>query len=271
MRNTIILGSVLALLVACGDDEDNENDNQPPAGATTFTVAFSNNATRWAIPNDGTGVANVPDGETDPGPALSGQSYSFSFDAAPTYPTRMDTTRLQLATMLVQSNDMFFAPGVNGIPLFDSTGAPIDNVDVTDQVLLWDAGTEVNDDDPASFPPNTGAGTDEDGVVTELSTPLTDLLSVVVTSDEIDRVVRFTVTVNNLSSAANSNETPISPVVWAIENAPDRAATDPGLLFTVDQPDLGEGLQAVAEDGDASMLAASLAARSGVIQLASPG
>jgi hypothetical protein len=53
--------------------------------------------------------------------------------------------RLSIATMLAQSNDGFIAPGPDGIALFDSDGLPISG-DVTAQLLLWDAGTEINEE-----------------------------------------------------------------------------------------------------------------------------
>ena len=71
--------------------------------------------------------------------------------------------------MFIQSNDLFYAPDGNGIPLFDGDGNAIDG-DVTADVLLWDAGTEVNqepgvgaDQAPRQSGPNTGA--DEGGPV----------------------------------------------------------------------------------------------------------
>jgi len=52
--------------------------------------------------------------------------------------------RLFLAAMFVQSNDLFYAPGPEGIALFDAEGEPISG-EVTLQLQLWDAGTEVNE------------------------------------------------------------------------------------------------------------------------------
>jgi hypothetical protein len=71
--------------------------------------------------------------------------------------------------MFVQSNDLFYAPDGAGIALFNSDGAPVSG-DVTGQVQLWDAGTEVNQEPgvgPDQAPRQAGpdAGPDEDGVV----------------------------------------------------------------------------------------------------------
>src|SRR5690606_21141730 len=71
------------------------------------------------------------------------------------------------ASMSGQSNDLFIAPNENGIALFDVNGNPIAD-DVTDQVYLWDAGSEQNAEPgvgpnqaPRQSGPNTGPA-DED-------------------------------------------------------------------------------------------------------------
>jgi hypothetical protein len=102
------------------------------------------------------GVINVPAGDTGPGPLLPGKSFEFAFTAAP-------GCNLSLAVMFGQSNDLFYAPAERGIALFDAKGAPISG-DITSQLVLWDAGTEVNqepgvgaDQAPRQAAPNTGA------------------------------------------------------------------------------------------------------------------
>jgi hypothetical protein len=83
------------------------------------------------------GVFNTPSGAMDPGPLTPDAMYSFEIEAVP-------GERLSLATMLVQSNDLFFAFGETGIALFDGAGDPL-NGDQTGSVMLWDAGTEANE------------------------------------------------------------------------------------------------------------------------------
>jgi hypothetical protein len=107
-------------------------------------------------------VFNTPVGADAPGPAGPGAAYEFSIEA---YPGQY----LTLATMFVQSNDWFFAPGVDGLELFDADGNPISG-DITSQIFLWNAGTEVDqtpgegvDQAPRQAGPNTGEG--EDGLV----------------------------------------------------------------------------------------------------------
>jgi hypothetical protein len=101
------------------------------------------------------GVVAIPVGDQAPGPILPGKAYEFSLPAAP-------GQRLTLAMMFGQSNDLFYAPGNDGIALFDESGKPR-TADVTAQLELWDAGTEVNEEPglgpnqaPRQAGPNTG-------------------------------------------------------------------------------------------------------------------
>lgn len=101
------------------------------------------------------GVFNTPVGDDKPGPALPGKAYEFTFTAKP-------GERLAFTTMFGQSNDLFYAPGEAGIALFDAKGRPASG-DVTSQLTLWDAGTEVNEEPgfganqaPRQSGPNTG-------------------------------------------------------------------------------------------------------------------
>ena len=100
-------------------------------------------------------VFNTPVGAESAGPAGPGAAYEFSVDA---YPGQY----LTLATMFVQSNDWFFAPGEEGLELFNAEGLPISG-DITDQFFLWNAGTEVDqtpgkgaDQAPRQSGPNIG-------------------------------------------------------------------------------------------------------------------
>ncbi len=102
----------------------------------------------------GSGVFNTPEGDRGPGPATPGKSYAFTFMARP-------GDRLSFTTMFGQSNDLFFAPDGMGIALF-AQGRPVSG-DVTAQIALWDAGTEVNEEPgfgpnqaPRQKAPNTG-------------------------------------------------------------------------------------------------------------------
>jgi hypothetical protein len=109
------------------------------------------------------GVFNTPIGMMSPGPIRPGSSYEFDLTASP-------GMKLSLTMMNGQSNDEFYAPDENGIALFDAKGNPVSG-DVTGKFILWDAGTEVNqelgigsDQGPRQKAINTGM--DEHGVVT---------------------------------------------------------------------------------------------------------
>ncbi|HEY3215280.1 MAG TPA: spondin domain-containing protein [Candidatus Eisenbacteria bacterium] len=102
------------------------------------------------------GIINTPLGDEQPGPAMPGKAYQFTITAKP-------GERLSLTTMFGPSNDLFFAPKEAGIALFDKAGEPM-SADVTSQLVLWDTGTEVNqepgfgpDQAPRQSAPNTGA------------------------------------------------------------------------------------------------------------------
>lgn len=104
-------------------------------------------------------VFNTPVGDSKPGPATPGKKFQFSFSAQP-------GDYLSFTTMFGQSNDAFYAPADMGIPLFNGN-SPIVG-DMTSKVILWDAGTEMNqepgkgaDQAPRQAGANTGASESE--------------------------------------------------------------------------------------------------------------
>jgi len=108
------------------------------------------------------GVFNTPIGAMAAGPIRPGDSYEFTVTAAP-------GMKLFMTQMFGQSNDWFYAPGANGVALFDAKGVAVSG-DITDQLYLWDAGTEKDEEigigpnqGPRQKGPNTGE--DEHGVV----------------------------------------------------------------------------------------------------------
>ena len=107
------------------------------------------------------GVFNVPSGTSMPGPILPGGVYEFSFKAS-------EGMRFNLISMYGQSNDLFYSPRA-ALDLFGSDGSPLTG-DITDKLLLWDAGTEMNqlpgfgdEQAPRQKMANTGAA--ENGLV----------------------------------------------------------------------------------------------------------
>lgn len=103
---------------------------------------------------EASGVYSMPDGGSEAGPLFPGHNFSFTFTAS-------EGDMLTFASMYGQSNDVFFSPGEAGIDLF-SNGTP-NTGDITDQIMLWDAGTEANEEPgvgsnqaPRQSAPNTG-------------------------------------------------------------------------------------------------------------------
>lgn len=126
-----------------------------PAGLVASLEAMHHNSNLH-------GVFDKPLGMMAAGPIRPGDSYEFTVNAVP-------GMKFFMTQMFGQSNDWFYAPGSNGIALFDAKGAPVSG-DITDQFYLWDAGTEKNEEigigpnqGPRQKGPNTGDN--EHGVV----------------------------------------------------------------------------------------------------------
>lgn len=258
----VLLGT--AVLMGCDDD------GVAPLPTTGFTVEVENVSTVYDFPTSGT--FTVAEGQSEPGPLLPGQAFVVELDGAPGH-------RLSFATMFGQSNDLFYAPGEEGIALYDDQGEPISG-DVTDQVLLWDAGTEANqepglgeDQAPRQSGPDTGA--DDPNATVRLAGD--EYGNLPATSDVIRVTVtflgeaRFRLRIENvgdgmtlMTSDGGSHPAPVSPGVWVVHggSAP---------LFAAGEADRGEGLERIAEDGNPADLAASVAERTGLTSPLSPG
>jgi hypothetical protein len=199
------------------------------------------------------GVVAVPEGASDPGPALPGHSYKFSFYAGPKH-------MLSFATMYGFSNDGFYAPDGMGISLYDS-GNPLAG-DITSQVMLWDAGTEMNQMPGMG---NMHDGADENGMVM-LMADVGDgydygtVVSNLMVTLEYNGNHMFTVTIDNMSGST----TAISPVAWVVHSMDNP-------LFETGMADYGKGLEDLAETGNASVLGDYLAMNSGYVSPVAPG
>lgn len=218
----------------------------------TFRVSIDNVA---QFAHASSGVFNTPAGAVAPGPALPGEAYEFSFYAAP-------GETVSFATMLVQSNDWFFAPAEHGIPVYNADGTA-NTGDVTGYVALWDAGTEGDqpagsgvDQAPRQAGPNSGPADPNTAVRQVLADgvpPTSELIRATLTETGPSR---FTLRIANVSgdSAAPS---PLAPGVFVV-------GSTPAPLFVNGAPDRGYGLEALAEDGMPGALASALAAHSGI-------
>lgn len=280
MKNIAILTLCLLLYGASGCNNDDDGGDVP---ASTFTVTIENVSA--TPPFFQSGIFNTPNGHSAPGPVLpnSGDSYSFSFHAGSDY-LPMAPSKLSFNTMLVASNDLFFAPAGAGIDLYDQGGNAITG-DITDQIHLWDAGTEVNrapgsDDQPPAGMPK-GTGTDESGTVMLLEESGGSIPVIIVnemgdeetfnypTVNEMIKVTLtnsgtlFTVTIENVSGSS-SLATPLSPGGYAVHTNADP-------FFTSGEAARNNGLEDIAEDGDPVTFNTYLEDNTGLIVPLSPG
>ena len=116
---------------------------KPDAGAGLELLAETGNPTELAKSLTGkkgvvlVGAGAKPVGAATEGPILPGQGYQFEITARP-------GEALSTAWMFGQSNDLFYSND-RPITLFTAAGKPISG-EVTAQLSLWDAGTEVNEE-----------------------------------------------------------------------------------------------------------------------------
>jgi hypothetical protein len=106
------------------------------------------------------GIFNMPVGAGEAAPILPGGAYEFTFTAE-------EGQKLNFIAMYGQSNDLFYAPE-KALDLFVK-GAALSS-DITDKLVLWDAGTEVNQapgigDSQAPRQKAANTGADEKSVV----------------------------------------------------------------------------------------------------------
>ena len=248
----------LAVLVSCDDDDP----STPVINPTSFTVLIENVTEAKSFFSSG----------TVPGLVMPGEEQEFTFEAGPvTLPGA--ATKLSLVTMFVQSNDLFFGPGEAGIALYDNGNRVLG--DVTDQIELWDAGTEVNEEPgvgpnqaPRQSGPNTG--TDENGTVILVENSgdgftypeVADVIQV-----EIEALpgsdTGFKVIVRNVSDGS-SLPTPFAGLTWVVH-------TEDAPFFTVGEADRGDGLEDIAEDGDPTNLGTYSDDNTGLVTPLSPG
>ncbi len=233
-----------------------------------FQVAIENVSTPY--PYSASGHFAVPVGATEPGPIASGGAYSFEFEAGP-------GSYLSFATMMVHSNDFFYAPDPTGIPLWN--GHEQNTGDITDQIRLWDAGTEMNEEpgegvhQPMQGGPGTGEADPDPNVRPAADDwgTLPDVDSVMRVTLESTGPTTFRVTILNVSQdytletvRGRCMDVPLSPGVFVVHHAPNA-------LFTVGEPAPDQGLESLAEDGDITMAAGAVQLGTGLFNLIAPG
>lgn len=239
----------------------------------TFQVAIENISVPY--PYSASGFFAVPVGSMEPGPLLPGNAYAFEFEAGP-------GNYLSFATMMVHSNDLFYAPGPGGIPLWN--GHEQITGDITDQIMLWDAGTEMNEE-PGEGPnqPLQGGADSGEADPNPLVRLADDEWETLPAVDSVIRVMlestgptTFRVTIENISLDHTlitvrglCLEVPLAPGVFVVHHG-----TNP--LFAVGAPISAHpvgahGLEALAEDGNVTMLAGAVQMGTGLFNLIAPG
>ncbi|MGK3993093.1 spondin domain-containing protein [Sorangium sp. So ce1024] len=268
---------ILTLAAACSDGGGGD---MPGADGTGGGGAGEGAATRFEVTIENVtpardyrvaGVFDTPVGESMPGPLFPEKSFEFRVGALP-------GDRLSFTTMFGQSNDLFYGPDGAGIALHDEAGNPVSG-DVTDQVLLWDAGSEANEE-PGAGPnqaprqdgPDTGAK-DPDNTVRLVQDGYTypaveDVIQVTVTPEPGNE---FTIRITNVSEVGTlmpeggePAAVPLSPGLFVVH-------TKENPLFTVGQPYPDNGLEAQSEDGNPRALYEWVMPRAGLTSPASPG
>jgi hypothetical protein len=258
-----------------GDGDDGGDDGGDSGGGSGNLRVRVENVAPWTLLKSAA-LAEHADGST--GPAGPGQAFEIRLTAG-------KQQALSFAAMLGESNDWFFAPGPEGIALFDEQGNPRSG-DVTSEVALWDAGTEV-DQEPAVGPdtapqqaaPDQGAP-DPDPAVSVLSgqVELSDGTSFALPA--VEEMVRVTLTpgadgefvlrIENVSTEDTLQTSQgdcaihVSPLAWALHMMP-------APLFEEGEPDRGLGLERIAEEGNPAPLAESLEELTGFATPISPG
>ena len=184
-------------------------------------------------------VFNTPNGADEPAPALPGGSYTFDFSAQP-------GDHVSFATMFVQSNDWFIGTGDWGIELYN--GLTPRSGDVTNRVFLLDAGTEMDEpigtgENQAPRQAGANSGPADPNNQVRYVRSATPYVKVTLTHRGSGN---FTIRIDNISDV-----TPLAPGVAVVHN--NRAP-----LYQIGMPDYGQGLEALAEDGNPAVLAGNL-------------
>lgn len=265
----LVLSVIFSITLFAACDDDDNIVNLPAAEMANFTVTVENVSSSYDIIKSG--VFNTPVGASSPGALLPDNSYEFEFTAAP-------GLKLSFATMFVHSNDFFYAPMDDGIELFDAMGNQVTG-DITSQIYLWDAGTEVNqepgtgaDQPPRQSAPNSGMADADNSVRMAMDDfmNLPAVSSVIMVTLTSTSSTGFKLNIKNVSNSTTlmtstgSEAVPLAPGVFVIHS-------NSAPLFDDGMADYGMGLQAVAEDGDPSMLIAKVEMMTGLTSLFAPG
>ncbi len=256
LRLFMSLALVGLIFTQCKKEEMPEPEFKSANGVPdgTYTVTVENVSTPYDFFE--AGAKFIPDGEDAPGPAFPGHSFTFWFHAGPNH-------KLSFATMYGLSNDGFYAPGEGGISVYDGDFPAIDTErDITSEIMLWDAGTQVNQ---MPGPSNPHSGADENGVVKKMTdvgdgydygTVATNLKATLYSHGNSV----FSVTIEVLGGST----TAISPVAYVVHSDGQTPIFEEGVA------EYDKGLEELAEMGNAEPLSNYLSWHSGYVSPIAP-
>ncbi len=220
--------------------------NDAQASTTIFDITITNAA---EVFNVHTFSERIRGNETPtPGPlAQNGDQYQISFKAVP-------GTKFTPVTMMGNSNDWFLAPeDLAGIDLFPN-GQALNGVDIANDLVLYDLGTEA-DNDPDTFPPageDVGPADPNDLVrLVDRNGRRGDFYMTAVldyTQGDGQSAGTFTFTITAIrtpdpnQAASSQNGFVVTPGIAVLH-------ANEAPLFTVGEVDRGVGLERIAEDG----------------------
>ncbi len=241
---TLVVAAV-AILGSCSSDDDitidqaideqtedttNEEQEEEGVAPSTFRLTLRNAINYVNVKR--IGESNL---------TTTGETFTTTFKAT-------QGTYLSFANMFAQSNDWFFAPNSAGIKLWDGM-TPLTG-DISDRILVWDAGSEEEEEFLTDFPntiytapnqsePNSGPA-DDDNTVRDTGRNIRNYLTADLAYDADTK--EFTLTITKADREALHNPGFITPgilVVHTLDNA----------LFESGQPLKNNGLESLAEDG----------------------
>lgn len=249
-RSSLLL-LLFAILVFSSCEEKEEMDKKKPTQNFTVTIENVFEPKMYYATGLTEGIA-------------PGGMFTFSFDAGKGH-------YLSFATMLAQSNDLFYGFADMGLPLYNMHGMPVTG-DVTQQMYLWDAGTEVNEEPgvgpnqaPRQNAPNTGL--EENGNVIKIMDAMDgfmypSVMDMIKVTLEHDGGTMFTVTIKNMSDMATL-PSPFAPGVWAVHGS--------GVMLYTEGMPASNGLEHMAEDGNNMVLGDYLMMNTGLVSPFAPG
>ena len=235
MKKSILFASLVASLVlvtSCSSDDDNDsgtNDLEALLDVVTYNSPQNLSADR-----------SNPDRLSLDSP---GEFFEVDFVAP-------EGANMNFVSMSSISNDWLFAPRGVGINLFDNSGEAILG-DITNQILLWDAGTEEENVETRGGGAPELREDDDNPNVRVQDVDVSDYIRVeLVSYNESTRT--FTMAITNLRGEfADEDPIRVSPGVVVLQG-------QNGPFFSEGEEDRGEGLQLLAERGDFSELEVSL-------------